>query len=645
MNKIKKNNKNNPIQDYFTIALEELFEKFPDPIFLYDTDDNFLYVNKAFADFHGLVQDEIKGKHISDIFPESIAELYKQEHNLVKKNLTEKLTEYDLKDINGNEVISLSYVKPFINKNGKILGVIGFARNIRDLKNLEEVRKKQDKSLKLANDILMNAPDLIFYIDKESRYQFVNKKYAEIGGLSYDDILGKKNKEIYEKVIADRFDETNQMVFNTLKEISYESDLVMNDRRIIVNTIKHPFLDENGLLQGIIGISREITKERLLEERYFSNQRIESLAYLANSISHDFNNILGAISGYTELLLQNEKNDEKSAYLERIGNVITKGNEITKSIMNLSDFGKIKNEPIKINKLIPEVVSIVKSSSSIKFRLNLEKILYPISGDQNQLFQVFLNVLTNSIESMPKGGNIEIKTSNQLINVEKGEFVLIEVIDQGTGIPEEDLTKIFDPFFSTKNPSDNQIRGLGLSMVYRIIQNHNGMVELVNNIDTGCTCRIYLPKSDSKSPKEPLNKTKSTNKRVKTESNTKTERDKKNSIILVIEDNADLLEIMKIRFGQENINGLFSSNPKEGIELFKKNKDKISLVILDYLMPELTGLEVFRRLKKINPKINAILVTGFAKDAIKSKDIGIIEIMSKPLDYNCFFNKIASVIN
>lgn len=294
-----------------------------------------------------------------------------------------------------------------------------------------------------------------------------------------------------------------------------------------------------------------------------------------------------------------------------------------------------------------KIISIIRHSSSnfIDFELNLDKNLFSISGDYNQIFQVLMNILTNAVESMPIGGKIKINTKIQIINLEKSEFIRIEIADQGVGIAKDDLAKIFDPFFTTKRPTDKQfIRGLGLSMVHRIVQNHNGMIEVVCNEDLGTTFKIYLPKGSKTISTTTTNIDVPIKPKVHTKKKKSTKTKIKKNLILVIEDNVDLLEIMKIRLERENIKGIYCNNPLDGITKFKENKQLINLVVLDYLMPEMTGLEVFRILKEIEDDIKVILVTGYAKDAIKSKDIGIIDIMSKPLNYGNFLSKIYSII-
>lgn len=647
-----KHNFQSNFQEEAKSVLEELFEYFPDPIFMYDNNDYLLYANKTCSECHDIPRSNLIGKHITEIFSKDVAELYIEEHKIVKDSLKEKISEYEIEGEDGNAIITYNYVKPFITKENKILGVIGISRNITDLKKLEAIRRNQDKNLKLANDILMNAPDLIFFVDKENKYQLANKKFVQMVNLPLEEILGKTNSELYEPKIANMFDKFNKQVCEKLQEISHESDMIMNDKRVIVKTNKRPFFDDNNVFQGIIGIGREITKERLLEERYFANQRIESLAYLANTFSHDFNNLLGAVSGYTDILLEKETNPEKKLYLERIVATIHKADELTKQIMYLSDFGKINNEFIEINEILTEIVSMARHSTSqnIQFNIELEKKLFPISGDYNQIFQVLMNIITNAVESMPEGGKISIKTKNQEINLEKSEFVMIEITDMGIGISKEDLTKIFDPFFSTKGPTvKHSVRGLGLSMVHRIIQNHNGTIEVISVVDQGTTFRIYLPKNltlpaspSSKSTQTLKKKTSKTLVKKRKKSKTGT---KKRKLVLVIEDNSDLLEIMKIRFDKEKINGLYTEYPLEGIELFKKHRNNIDLVVLDYIMPEMTGLEVYSILKEIQKDVKVVLVTGYAKNAIKSKDIGILEIMSKPLNYDSFLSKITAIMN
>ena len=175
------------------------------------------------------------------------------------------------------------------------------------------------------------------------------------------------------------------------------------------------------------------------------------------------------------------------------------------------------------------------------------------------------------------------------------------------------------------------IIGLGLTIVYRIIQSHNGFIEVDSKIGEGTTFTIHLP-GTSKSESKVLN-------------STKIQDNIKEKTIMVIDDSIDLLEIVKINFSKKGIDGFFFDNPIHAIEQFKKHTESIGLVLIDYLMPEMNGLEVFRALKKYKPEIKAIIITGYAKDIIKSKEEGILEILQKPLDFTYLNNLIQNIVN
>ena len=639
----KQNNERKTIDEIkYKNLFKDIFDSLDDPVFLYDLDDNFLYVNNALARTYGLETNEIIGKHLSEIVPEHQFEIFLNEHEIIKQTLETIETEYQSTDANGILHNHMTTVKPVKNSNGDLIGIVGIGREISKLRlnfiNLDDEKIK----LNLINDILMNAPDMIFFINEENKYEFVNKKYAQVHGKKIEDILGKENIDLFDRDTAKRLNQSNDQMRETLKEIkevTYLNDNILNNKRIITETIKRPFIDEKGNYRGIIGISRDITREKILEQNFQNALRIESLVYMANSFSHDFNNLLGGILGYTEILMQNEalKNDlDSRTYLENITKIVDKGKSIIARLLSVSDQGKITENLIDVNSTITDVIAISKKTfkEPVNINVKLQKDLFLIKGDYNQIFQMFFNLLSNAIEALTNGGSINITTKNTFLkrSTNENEFISIKIKDTGKGIEQDALSRIFDPFYTTKDAIDNRsIIGLGLTIVYRIVKNHNGFIEVESTIGEGSTFTVHLP-GVSKSDNTVLK-------------STKIQDLIKEKTIMVIDDSSDLLDIMKINFSQIGINGIFFDNPLKAIEKFKTTIDSIGLVIIDYLMPQMNGLEFFRELKKYKPDIKGIIITGYAKEVIKIKEEGILEILQKPLDFNYLTDKILNIVN
>lgn len=497
-------------------VLAELFENFPDPIFYYNTEDIFLYVNKSFAKFHGLEQSDIIGRHVSDLFDKKQADIYIGEHDKVKKTQKALISENSIRDINNNTITSISQTDVVKNKKGEIIGVLGFARNITEFKKLEEHQKEQEI-------------------------------------------------------------------------------------------------------------------------------RLESMTYVANNFAHNFNNLLGSILGYTELLQQSELDPVKMSYLEKIILLINQGKSTTTKISNLTDQGKLEEKIIYINRLLKEITTELNVSKiyNIKSKFELAVNLYSFKGDEAKIHTLFSNIISNAFESMIEGGILEIKTSNVNITNHKklidGDYIKIEIHDEGRGITPDLLPDIFNPFVTDKKKSNIGYNiGLGLTTAKKIVTDHKGLIEVNSIVGKGSTFSIFLPKfeEETKIRKTKKGKVKKVIKKKLTQSKT----------ILIIDDNIDLLEIMKINLSKEGFNILYSSNANEGIQLFKEHLIEISLVILDYLMPDKNGLEVFEELKEINPKIKVILVTGYTKDMLSMKEAGIIDIITKPFNFKAFSKKVSSII-
>ncbi|MCK4965540.1 response regulator, partial [bacterium] len=345
-------------------------------------------------------------------------------------------------------------------------------------------------------------------------------------------------------------------------------------------------------------------------------------------IAHDFNNILTGIMGYAELLKM--QFEDVTTTEGQAANIILKGAEraadLTQQLLGFARGGKYNPVPLNINKVIKEAINVSENifEKSIKVKYDLDNNISTIEADENQLNQVLTNIIINAKDAMPDGGEIIIKTENIFINKEyaeslsefkKGYYVKISITDTGIGMPKLVKDRIFEPFYTTK--SRDKGTGLGLATVYGIIKNHCGHINCYSEPGEGTTFSIYLPVSEKE-----IIKIKKPNKNVI----------KGTETILVVDDEENVRSVTKMQLEKIGYKVLLAGDGNEAVNIYKKEKDEIALILLDIIMPNMAGKETYIKLKEINPSIKVILVSGFSQNdkATEILNKGALGFIQKP---------------
>jgi len=407
-----------------------------------------------------------------------------------------------------------------------------------------------------------------------------------------------------------------------------DGNVVWRDSRIF------PIKDKNGKITHSIYMSEDITARKKaeeekenLQEQLFQSQKMESIGRLAGGIAHDFNNILTGIMGYAELLKMTFR--DLSTLEGEAADVILKNAEratdLTKQLLGFARKGKYNPLPLNINDLIRDTVIISEKifEKNIKVNFDLTKNVNIIEADKIQIDQVLTNIFINAKDAMPMGGDITVKTENVYIDeefakkypeLESGKFVKISIADTGIGIPDEVRKHIFEPFFTTKGLGKGT--GLGLATVYGIIKNHNGHVFCESEPGRGSTFTIYLPVSE---------------KEIQEVFHYKDIIKGKEKILLV-DDEESIRNIGQKQLENLGYKIILAADGKEAVKIYKEKKGEIDLILLDIIMPESGGKETYRELKKINPDIKVIVMSGYSQDE-KANEImndGALGFIQKP---------------
>jgi len=439
--------------------------------------------------------------------------------------------------------------------------------------------------------------------------------YAE--GKTISEILIIKNPETGEHLDYSAYSFTE---YQNKTRLLRNKILVSHDgtERIIYESVSL-IKNRNSENIGAIIVFRDITEYQRLEDELRQSQKLESIGQLAGGIAHDFNNMLGAIMGSAELLLIHLKKDDLlKNYGETILSASEKAAELTHKLLAFSRKGKIKNEPVDIHKSIENVITLLQRSIDRRIEIVLSKRAEKsiIMGDNTLIENAILNIGINSRDAMHEGGIIRIVTDNTYLDakfceispfkLKPGNYIQIKILDNGSGIPKDIQKKVFEPFFTTKEQGKGT--GLGLSAVYGTVKEHSGMINLYSEPDEGTTFTILLPvvEDDNEIEKEE-----------------ESYYYKGHGIVLIIDDEKLIRDSASSLLKNMCYEVLTAENGKDGVDVFLNNKDRISLVILDMIMPKMGGRDTFLKLREINPSLTIVLSSGYARDNTVQEMLGM----------------------
>ncbi len=521
----------------------------------------------------------------------------------------------------------------YLKKPFKYEELVNTVNNALEKKKLKEENRRITSMFKAAQkkykDIIHNSPDLFFMLDQNACFTFVNKTFESTLGYSSKEIKGKPLMELvyeqdHEKLyffLHDRRSEKSQRAgLGTEIRMRCKPDNSYENRFVDLEIKKSSFSFYNGNRANgdspeLCIVGRDISYRKQFEKQLIYSQKMEAVGVLAGGIAHNFNNLLMNIQGQATIMKMEIDPDhpcyEKFNIIERH---INRGANIAKQLLNFARGGEYNVKPVNMNHAIKETLELFSlSGKNINIKLDLAENLWPVDVDVCQMEQVLLNLFMNAHHAMPKGGDLFIKSENVILgtreaddlNCISGKYIKLTVKDTGCGIAKDIQKKIFDPFFTTKN--HNQGTGLGLASAYGIIKKHHGKIFVESEPEHGAVFTIYLYASNNKIKNS--SESKSNGKDLESE----TYCAEGQSTIIVIDDDAELLEQSSNMLKAMGFKVITAENGREGIQKYLKDYDRISVVLLDMVMPGLNGAETFEYIKKINPHSKVLISTGYKK--------------------------------
>jgi len=405
--------------------------------------------------------------------------------------------------------------------------------------------------------------------------------------------------------------------------------------------------DKTGQPIGFRGIARDITELKIAEEekeqlegQLAYAQKMESIGTLAGGIAHNFNNLLMGIQGNASMILLDIDSDHPyHKNLKNIEKLIKNGAKLTHQLLGYAREGKYEIKPISLNQVVKETShTFGEARKEIRVHGELAERLYGIKADQGQIKQVLLNLYVNAADAMPSGGDLFLKTMNvtdkemtdKPYEARPGNYVLLTVRDAGIGMDKETMERVFDPFFTTKGLARGT--GLGLASAYGIIKAHGGYIDVDSEKGKGTTFSIYFPATD---------------KEVKEEKELGDEILEGNEVVLLVDDEELVLEAGEQMLEMLGYEVLLAMGGGKALEIYEKDQERIDMILLDMVMPDIGGGETFDRMKAINPQVKVLLSSGYSVDgkATEILERGCDGFIQKPFDIKALSQKLREILD
>jgi PAS domain S-box-containing protein len=497
-----------------------------------------------------------------------------------------------------------------------------------------------------VDQIFQTAADGMRVVDRDFNIVRLNDTFATMVGIPREGIIGKKCYDIFTSVHCRTSNCSLNQVLSGQEGVEYECLRRRPDgKKIPCIVVATPFKGPNGTVIGIVEDFRDISERQHLEAQIRQAQKMESIGTMAGGIAHDFNNILGGILGYISVIKMHiQSTDPIYRYVELIEKAGNRAANLISQLLAFSRKGKYEIKPININNSIQGVLSILEGTikKNVEISSALAKEIPLVEGDAAQIEQTIMNICVNAVDAMSDGGKLHLTTGLIYLDeafgtthpgAKPGHYVHITVTDTGAGMDKEILPKIFEPFFTTKDKDKGT--GLGLSMVYGIVKNHGGYVDVHSEPDKGSIFHIYLP---------PLPGAKT---RKGIEMPPQEEIVTGQETILIVDDEEIIRTMLKEVLETLGYTVLMASKGEEAIKIYREHCGEIDVVIIDMIMPKMGGKETYLKLKKINPDIRAILASGYSQDAAIQEILrsGIHGFIHKPFTTTELSLKIREILS
>lgn len=562
------------------------------------------YVNPAFCKMVGWSEEDLTGAMPPFIYwpPEEVETIYAAFQKMLGGSTPPGGFDLRFRRRNDERFDVAVLISPLNDARGKSAGYLASVYDVTERKRAEEQIREQAT-------LLDGAHDAILVRSLEHQILYWNRGAERLYGWTREEALGRDANELL-------FEEPSRWPAEAQKSVMEKGEwagelhqITMDQRKIIVESHWTLMRNNEGLPKSILVITTDLTDKKKLEAQFFRSQRMESIGTLAGGIAHDLNNVLTPIMMGSQILLDRVNDEESRKLLQSLQIDARRGADLIKQVLSFARGVRGERLPLQMADVILDVEKILREAipRSVTIKIDLSPNLWSISGDQTQIHQVLMNLCLNACDAMPGGGILSLSAGNLMVdeslarmNIEAraGHYLVITVSDTGIGIPQEIVDRIFEPFFTTKGPGKGT--GLGLSTVLAIVKGHGGFLNVYSEAGKGTTFKVYLPAMETvQIPKEV--------------EPTEVPRGA-GELILIVDDEASIREITTATLEQHGYKVLTACDGAEAAAWYAQHRQEIKLVLMDMAMPVMDGPASIQVLRRIDPGVKIIGVSGLTEN-------------------------------
>jgi len=603
-------------------------------ISLVDTDFNVIMTNAANGAMFNKSPDKFFGKKCFEVF-EKRSQICSQCPGITAMETgkpQEAITTWQKDD--GSRFTIKIKIFPIFDDKGENTGFIKVAEDITDFLKSEKDLAAEKERLSVT---LRSIGDGVITTDVSGKVALINKVAENLTGWMQDEAFGKPLEEVFhiiDKNSRERQESPFKKVLKSGQVIGLADETILvgkNGKELNIADSAAPIHDSESSTVGVVLVFRDVTEQQKTEKELLKIKKIESIGVLAGGIAHDFNNILVAILGNINLSLMDQNlKDETRKFLKEAEKASVRAKDLTQQLLTFAKGGEPVKKTTSLAHIVKDSANFVLSGLPVTCQYDIPEGLWLVEIDTGQISQVVQNIVINAGQSMPDGGVIEITCSNvhsssdpNIRGLGSGKFVKMAFQDHGTGIPDDAIERIFDPYFSTKKGGS----GLGLAITHSIINKHGGHISVESVPGSSTTFNIYLPVSTQHIS--------GTHKHEQEQTFSKSSSNKK---IIVMDDDEMVRSVVKAILQQHGHEVLLAHDGTEAIQLYKESmtsEDLPNIIIMDLTIPGgMGGKEAVLEILALNPHAKVIVSSGYSNDPIMAnyKDYGFCGAIVKPFE-------------
>ena len=632
---------NNQLTDEFDPAVyRALFERAGVGMALLDAQGYVRAANPPLCRMLGYAHAELQGRHVTElVHPDSHQDCAEDLARLLRGEADSLRRECHCLHKDGHDIwvtVFLTLLSPDSGAAERILLL-----EFHDITAYKQAEAMLAAERNLFNALLDALPDHVYIKNREGRLLLTNITQARnLGFANPQEPVGKTDFDFFPAPVAAEIWANDQLVLETGAPLSAEEEFVNPEGKSRwVWSVKAPLRNDAGEVIGLVGLSRDITEKRRLEEQIRQSQKMEAIGRLAGGVAHDFNNLLTSIIGYSDFLL-GSLNPLSPEYEDAttIKRMAERAANLTRQLLAFSRRQILRPQVLNLNTVVSNLLKMVKRlvGEDIQLVTNLAPELGNVKVDPGQLEQVLMNLIVNAREAMPHGGRLVIETANTALSEEDakryvevipGPYVRLSVSDTGVGMDTQTLSRIFEPFFTTKELGT----GLGLATVYAIVKQSSGHITVESEPGRGTTFHVYLPLTEEgetavpQAAGQPVGGTET---------------------VMVVEDDEGVREMLRRALERQGYAVLEAANAAEAIRLVESQPP--DLVITDMIMPGgMNGRQLTDRLREMHPGLKVMYISGYSDLDVVGRefvDEGTV-FLQKPFNFADFGRQVRRALN